>query len=574
MSSAARWRRHGVATLALASFACAGDPLDLDVQLATDTTVSPTDTSSDTGAVPVQILEACVVTPPRNPCDGPSGEGLSFGPATTDGDIALHPYDATLQSIYAGGGVSVADLDLDGRLDIVVGNHTGIVLYRQQANGDFDDETRARVPAEVDTSRVAMSTLADIDDDGDLDMVIARELRRNVLLINDGTGHFTDASSRIHVAGAGGTHWAGASLADMDRDGDLDLFLAGYGAFHHPLGQRPPGNPSLLLRNDGDGTFTDISSQLTDEFQDGYTFVGGWIDVDMDGFPELYGVNDFGYNYPNVLLRNREGSLEAWSPSNGLDVALDGMGLEWGDLDNDGDHDLMVSGLNENRVMLQEDDGQFFDHHTSLDIEPDAARHQYFTWAPHWADVNHDMRLDVMQAVGAIWDQPHPADQQDALYMQTVIGEGELAKSLFYDRGTQAGVAHEGQTRGLLMADLNDDGWLDLVRQDLTGPVTVQYRACDEGNWMKIRPRQPGQGNPFAVGARIEVHTGDVRQQRHIEAGSHGVFTSRPYEAHVGLSDHATVDRVEVHWPDGTTTTCEDVPANHNLTVNRLADPQ
>ncbi len=563
------------------------------------TGVEHSDTSGDdthtgpTGDVPDGPSFTCTVVAPANPCAIPEDahDGVYFLDPDQSGDLGDHPYDPDRNSLFPGGGVSVADLDGDGLLDIVVGNYDATRIYMRQANGQYLDETTTRLPEGLETERSTTTTLADIDNDGDLDMTISRFKRDNLMLLNDGTGVFTDVSERVQIVGDADHFTAGVSFADMDRDGDLDLLLAGYGNF---FGSRTSGgDPSYLLRNLGDGTFEDISEQLPDSFQDGFSFMAGWIDVDEDGYPELYNVNDFGNIFPNVLLRNIQGTLTEWFPSNGLDFGIQGMGLEWGDLDGDGDNDLMVAGLRNNRVMLQDDVGLFYDNHLALRLDPDSHNFdntgQHFTWAPFWGDVNHDMWLDVMHGMGHVYNQNSPENHPDALYLhrpptgfydtQAPVPDTASPPYVevprhFLDIGPAANVDHMGQTRGLLMADLNDDGWLDLVRQDLIGPMTVQYRECDEGNWLKVKPRQIADAeghleNHFAVGAEVRVYTsGDVMQKRFITAGSLGIFTSRPHQVHVGLADEEEATRVDVHWPDGTITSCHDVPANHTVEVD------
>ncbi|MEQ1507143.1 MAG: CRTAC1 family protein, partial [Myxococcota bacterium] len=183
---------------------------------------------------------------------------------------------------------------------------------------------------------------------------------------------------------------------------------------------------------------------------------------------------------------------------------------------------------------------------------------------------DNDGDLDGVVAYGAFdvavpnedWD--NPAHQPDALWLQQPDGS-------FEDAAVEWGVADPGKNRGIVVADFDGDGWLDLAKRDLGGPSLLYVSRCGRDNWIKVRLRDDAIANRNAVGARVRVVGADgVARSRWVTAGGTGYGTGGPPEVHVGLGDADAVDHVEVQWPDGTESWAAfGVPANQTVTIHR-----
>lgn len=500
-----------------------------------------------------------------------------------------------------GSGLISADFDGDGWTDLISPTEHGLQMYMGSADGAFEIHGRESDIASFDTAFGAGGSVADYDGDGDLDVYVLRiagfpaeewteenRVGENRLLQNQGDGTFIDVTDEAGVSACGVHHRTGdwncfrsmsASWGDFDRDGDLDLFVGNYGYVDESDGVRQdemdPAEPSFLYENNGDGTFTDASDLLPDELHDGYTYAGGFLDLDNDGWLDLYTVNDFGLLWPNRVLWNNEGSLE-FRPDDGSGLvrSMTGMGLGIGDLNGDGWLDLAIPLWRSNVLLLSDVqseswvDGGFVANFT-LDFD----RGQEVGWGTEMADVDNDGDLDIVQQFGhvenenSVWSNPRL--QPDALYLNR--SGGDLGFT-FDDVGAAWGVDSFGQGRGGLVADINNDGWLDLAKRDLVGPDQVFLSRCGNANWLKLELRQPETGNTYAIGARVEIEIDGVVQMRQLLSGGTSFATGRPPVVHFGLGTADAIDRLTIRWPDGQESVLnEPVEGSRTVTISRDA---
>jgi len=461
-------------------------------------------------------------------------------------------------------GVTVADFTGDGLLDIFLANVGQDQLYVGLPGGLWVDETGARWTTEARPTVAAPAV--DVDDDGDLDIYTVNRGGEDVLMLNDGAGYFSPALTQPTPGDANTC----AAFGDMDGDGDLDLFTGG----HQILGADPidgawfgPAADAGLFENDG-GVFTDRSERLPQAAHDGYTFAAGWHDVDGDGDTDLYVVNDYGaLVQPNVLLRQGDGELLDASVEAGLSLNARGMGLGAGDLNDDGLPDLLISDWDSLWLMESLPDGTFYNSALARGLAP--VGDQHVAWGAELVDVDNDGLLDAAVSYGFL-NAPAEDDfgnadaQPDALYLQQEDGT-------FDDRALSYGLADDRINRGFAVADLNDDGWPDLVKVALDGPAHIMLSRCGEAAWLWVTLDQPGR-NRDAVGARIEVESGGRVWRRWITGPNTNYGAAGPLEAHFGLGELDRIDAITVSWPDGERSRFEDVETRQRLRVTRVSE--
>ncbi|HMV66203.1 MAG TPA: CRTAC1 family protein [Myxococcota bacterium] len=555
----------------LAWGACAGPDPDVDDSAPESDAPDDTDQADDTDVAP--------------PDSDPPGAVMTIeGPVTVDSAgiracanpsrRAQSPWDvryATPQALtnalgehsVTGGGVVVADLTGDGRLDTFLPGLREVQLHVQSANVSFNDEWFTRLGG-LDLSDATGASVVDVDADGDLDLYVTRFLQPNRLLINDGTGYFTDGTAAAGLLTEGRRSEASA-WGDMDRDGDLDLVVGNYGPKPEEglavLGDEfIAGDPSWLFRNDGDGTFTDVSDILPPLLQRAHTFMVGWHDLDRDGYPELLFINDFGWNRPNVLFWNRPEGLVPDDGRAGFSLAFAGMGLAMGDLNDDEVPDFLQTSWKAISLLVS-NSGLWFESADLAGILPriDPPPSQIFGWGTDMADLDLDGDLDAVVGYGW-WDEYGPdRTQYDAFFLQK-------APMAFEDASRSWGLADPEVTRGVVIADINSDGWPDVMKRCLGTHTPMYLSRCGREAWLELSLRAPGP-NTRAIGARVRVTDHGARWNRWVLSGGTSMYAAYEPEVHFGLGMREVVEQVEIFWPDGTVATLRDVPTRQKLTV-------
>ncbi|MEZ4318547.1 MAG: CRTAC1 family protein [Myxococcota bacterium] len=473
--------------------------------------------------------------------------------------------------LWAASGLVIDDFDGNGALDIIAPGDATPAFWQRGADGWRD--RGALVFPDLDASHAVGGSAADYDGDGDPDLFITRYGQPSLLLRNDGTG-FTDvtASAQIPLVARRTTS---SSWGDFDGDGWLDLFVGSYGAappsaWDSDMG---PGDPSLLLRNRGDGTFEDVSHRIPQSVHDAYTFMSAWYDVDADGFPELFVVNDFGWVRPSVMFWNRGGELQLDDGTALFHPGFAGMGLAVADLNGDLAPDFAQTSYQAISLLLTQqtpfatEGTAWIEFSQAMGLAADPTDNQIFGWGAQFGDIDNDADDDLVLGFGK-WDEYQNQEfQYDGLWL--------LEDTQFLARGDWARfrVADRRSTRGVLLVDLDRDGWLDITKRMLDAPLTVHMSRCSSTrHWSEITLVDPTSPNARAIGARVTVSAGPHVVTRWVTAGSTSMFSSGPPELHFGLGEELLIDRIDVVWPDGDMLEIDrEIAADRRIRITRQA---
>jgi hypothetical protein len=502
-----------------------------------------------------------------------------------------------------GSGCAFIDFDGDGHLDIYLANGWALdedpsrvrergrnVLYRNRGNGTFEDVTGAAGVG--DDGWGCGVCAADFDRDGHVDLYVTN-FGPNRLYRNRGDGTFEEMAARAGVDDDG---WGGAAaFFDADGDGWLDLYLANYVdctmedvlaarrtnrwrnaavTMTGPFGLR--GGRDRFYHNNGDGTFTDATDDvgMTDRAES-YGLGVLASDLDNDGDVDVYVAND---SNPNYLYRNDgDGTfteIGAWCGAgfSGDGAAQAGMGVDAGDLDGDGLQDLIVTNFIRDFSTLYRNVGDLFFDDVTARHDVRAATYHALSWGCAFFDLDLDADLDLVVVNGHIYPQveDHPELEESYRQRPTLLrNDGGRLGDVTDDAGP--GFQSPIGGRGLALADYDDDGDLDLLITAIDAPpVLLRNDTPHTGHWLRLRLLDR-HGAP-AIGARAILTIADRSQRRELRSGS--TYQSQSaLEIHVGLGDAAIVERLDIHWPDGTRTQRTNVAANRVVTIRRDREP-
>jgi hypothetical protein len=389
----------------------------------------------------------------------------------------------------------------------------------------------------------------------------------------------------------GGGWSAGCGFADHDRDGDLDLFVSRYVKVdldHLPEAGRDktcqyrgvavqcgprglPGTSDLFFRNEGGMRFVEVAPQVGLGDPHAYFGLGiAWLDVDRDGWLDLYVANDTG---PNFLYRNKgDGTFAEEAFPSGVAVSEDGgeqgsMGVAVGDYENNGRLAIFVTNFADEYNALYRNDGGYF---TDVSFRSKTAPSSlpYVGWGTAFFDYDHDGWLDLVVVNGHVYPQlAHTRMGASAAYRQRKLLYRNRGDGTFEEVSALApALLEERVSRGLALGDLDGDGRLDLMLNDLDGSAQLlRNEHAAPGNWLMVKLRGPA-GNTDALGAVIAARTGERTQTRLVRSGT-SYISQDDMAQHFGLAAAARADSVEVRWPDGRKTVLRDVPANHLVVV-------
>jgi hypothetical protein len=493
------------------------------------------------------------------------------------------------------GGVAVFDYNNDGNLDIFFTNGADISslnkdapkywnrLFRNNGDGTFADVTeKAGLKGTGYDTGVA---IGDYDNDGHEDIFVSG-IYRNTLYHNNGDGTFTDVTEKAglsHLDRKYGPLWSvDAAWVDVNNDGLLDLFVVNYLSWDRSnepdcrVNGRPEychprfykELPNQLFRNNGDGTFTDVSEQSGIRAHLGKGMGVAVADYDGDGLPDIFVTNDKFFNF---LFHNQgnfhfeEVAFEAGVALPAHGNLISGMGADFQDIDNDGLPDIVLVALaNETFPIFQnKGKGQFAEITAQSGMT--ALSSPMSGHSPNIADFDNDGWKDIFVSRGDV-QSPDMASISLIEQPNTVFRNvpGGRWSALTEEAGF--GALPPRRHRGAAIGDFNRDGKLDLVVTALSAPAEIWMNdSPNDNHWLELA-LQGAKSNRDGIGARIRIVAGGKSQFSYVSFAS-GYASSSAGPVHFGLGAAKVVDEVEIRWPSGTVQVMKNVEANRILHV-------
>ncbi|MGC1202598.1 MAG: FG-GAP-like repeat-containing protein, partial [Candidatus Acidiferrales bacterium] len=541
--------------------------------------------------------------------------------------------------IYGHNGVSIADVYGDGRDDLYVCQPAGLPnrLYRNRGDGTFEDVTESSGLGILENTACAL--FADVDNDGRQDVILVRA-NGPLLFLNDGRGKFRLRPDAFRFANPPQGAFTGAAVADYDRDGWLDVYFCLYSyyqgadqyAYPLPYCDAENGPPNFLMRNDRDGSFRDVTRESgLNRNNTRFSFCCGWGDHNGDLWPDLYVVNDFGRK--NLYRNNGDGTFTDIAPEAGVEGVGAGMSVSWLDYDRDGKQDLYVADMwtaagkrISEQNIFQKDSSEkvralyqqhamgnsLFRNRGDGAFEDDSSRSGTavgrWAWSSDAWDFDHDGFPDIYIANGMIsgttredlnsffWRQvvanspDHAAPNLN--YEQGWNAINELVRSdrswsgfernIFYANNRDGTFSDVSATVGLdfiedgrtfALGDFDGDGRVEAFLKNRNGPQLRLLKCVMPGLSPAIAFRLSGKkSNRDGIGAAVTVTSEAGPQTRLVQAGS-GFLAQHSKELFFGLDGATNSVTAMIRWPSGLVQHLRDLPLNHRVWLEEGSAP-
>ncbi len=499
-------------------------------------------------------------------------------------------------------GVALFDYDGDGYLDVYLVGGAAIPsleketpaywnrLFHNNRDGTFTDVTEEAGLAGIGySSGVAVG---DYDNDGWPDLFVAN-VTGNQLFHNNGDGTFTDVTVKAGVGGAklnGKKMWSvGAGWFDYNNDGLLDLFVVNYCVWEvnkdpycrvkegvrgycHPKYYEPTHN--TLYRNNGDGTFTDVSEETGIARQFGKGMSVTFADYDGDGYLDAFVANDTTQNFLFHNLKGKkfeEVALEAgvgYAPDG---IARSGMGADFRDVNNDGLPDIWHTAVEHEGfpLWINEGKGEFQDMTAASGL---AKTNNMSGWGNGMADFDNDGWKDLFVARANVMDNVS-IQNPSRRYPEPNTIFRNLGNGQFADVSATAGPDFqiEAAHRGVAFGDLDNDGRVDMVVSVLNGPAELFHNITENENHWILLKLVGTKSNRMGIGAQIRITSEDGKKQWNEVTTAVGYACSSDPRVHFGLGKNEKIKEIEIHWPSGITQVKNDVAVNQILTIEEPA---
>jgi len=503
------------------------------------------------------------------------------------------------------GGVAIFDYDQDGWLDVFFVNGAKLKdphpdaevpdksspefwnrLFRNNHDGTFTDVTQK---AGLQGRGYGMGVAAaDYDNDGFTDLFVTN-FGDCILYHNNGDGTFADVTARAKIKVDG---WpTSAGFFDYDRDGYLDLFVCRYvqysfsgniycgdkkpgaRAYCHPDNFKPVSN--VLLKNNGDGTFTDVSQSSRIKASEGKGLGVAFADFNNDGFLDISVAND---SYQQFLFKNNgDGTFTETGVIAGVGYTEDGktfagMGTDFVDLDDDGFPDIVTTALsNESYAFFHNNGDESFTYATLVSNLGEITR-LFAGWGLHIFDYDNDGSKDLFLANGHVMDniaftQPHLSYMQKPLLLKS-------AGKKFVDVSSSSGsvFTQVWASRGAAFGDLDNDGDLDIVVSNCDGPAYfVRNEGGNRNHWIGLELRGV-KSNRDGIGARVILTTGSGKVQYNHATSTASYLSANDKRVFFGLGEETKAKQIQILWPSGIEQILTDVKPDQILKVEEKAE--
>jgi hypothetical protein len=491
-----------------------------------------------------------------------------------------------------GCGCAFIDYDNDGWIDIFLLSGTLLEgappgatnrLYKNNRDGTFTDVTEK---AGLHSAGWANGVcIADYNNDG-FDDIFCTYFGQNILYRNNGDGTFTDVTKAAGLANDQPRWGAGCAFLDYDRDGHLDLFVSNYVRFNLEKAPVPgassncnfrgvsvecgprglPTGHHSLYKNNGDGTFTDVSQKAgISQFTQCYGMTVIAADLDEDGWTDIYVACD---STPSLLfMNNHDGTFREEGVLRGVALSDDGeeqagMGVGVGDYDLDGHLDLFKTHFTDDSNVLYHNDGKgnFDDVTRQAKV---AVETRYVCWGAGIIDLDNDGNPDLFMVTGNVYPEVERKLPQYPYKTPRAVFRN-LGNRTFEELVEAAGpgVAAAHSSRGCAFGDFDNDGDVDILIINMHEPPSLLRNDIrGKPNWIKVK-LEGVKSNRSAIGARVLVHYGGKMQAQSVLSQS-SFYSCNDPRLHFGLGNNAVVD-IDVHWPNGS------VESLKHLSVNRL----
>jgi len=494
-----------------------------------------------------------------------------------------------------GCGCAFIDYDNDGWMDLFVLSGTRLTgapegttnrLYKNNRDGTFTDVTEKA--GLLSAGWACGVCVGDYNNDG-FDDIFCTRFGQNTLYRNNGDGTFTDVTKAAGLWDDQQRFGAGCSFLDYDRDGHLDLFVSNYVRFSFENAAVPGENPNCrwkgipvecgprglatgkhtLYRNNGDGTFTDVSQQagiLRAAPTYGMTVVAA--DFDEDGWQDIYVACD---STPSLLfMNNRDGTFREEGVLRGVALSDDGMeqagmGVGVGDYDLDGHLDLFKTHFADDANILYHNDGKA-NFEDATGVSRIGVETRYVCWGAGMVDLDNDGLPDIFMVTGHVYPQverilaQYPYKTPRAVFRN--LGNG-VFEELIEESGP--GVASAHCSRGCAFGDFDNDGDVDALIINLNEPPSLlRNDVGGKDNWIKVK-LQGVKSNRSAIGARVLVSYASKTQAQAVLSQS-SFFSSNDPRLHFGLGNANLAD-IDVYWPNGLHEAFKRIPSNRLVTI-------
>lgn len=481
---------------------------------------------------------------------------INFAKAQTFDNIAPQigiNHTVVTQLQFGGHGCGFFDFDNDGWDDITFIQETdSVVLYRNN-NGVF--ESIPSVAFQIGQIRQAL--WVDYDNDGDYDLFMTSTNGFARLYQNDGNFNFSDVTVAAGIA-TGVANNFGVTFADYDLDGYLDFYLARYQMSGNA---NNPSHVNALYKNNGDGTFTDMTlfAGVADSTQP--SFMGIWIDINRNGLPDLYVINDRVLWGNSMYLNNGDGTFTDITAICGAEMfGQDPMGATFGDYDNDGDLDIALSngGPPSKPVRLYTSNGDetFFENGVQMGIWINETF--MCSWGGSWIDVDNNSFLDLYMTTGLL--MPASGEARSYLFMSNQANSFTDSPQLFSGN-------HVAASYSVAKGDIDNDGYADMIVQNAKNYNSFiwknNYGPPTGNNYIKIT-LQGTLSNTMAIGSWITVYCQGSELTHYTRCGES--FISQDSQHHIfGLGQAQMIDSIVIDYPSGISDVFYNVPVNQHL---------